>query len=401
MAHILVLEPYRYTLSISRALKASGYAVILGVPSDISADHSTISKSNSIDSVWEHPSITKNKEAFKSFLLQKLEANPDILAIYPCGENSLEALLSFSTNEVITSRSGKVKIISAQQEVIHSCLDKPTSIEIAKSCDIPTPTSLLVKSIDDINSFVAIHKLPIALKPADSEQLPDNKKCLFIDKQEQLDTFVWPEGLSSLLIQKKITGARHNCMFVAEEGKIVRFFESEVLRTTEADNTGYSILGCSVPIVEQHFKWCEAFTKKTRYNGIGCMQFLYDKSKKDSTFLEINPRTDATIELAQYCGLSLIESAVKIAFKQTVEPLFEYSTNQNFHWFFGDLTSLTNGKKISSISSTQCLKRLISALYYLISADCHATWSIKDPKPTLSLFSRRFLNKGLKLLRLK
>lgn len=399
MQSILILEPYRYTLSVSRALKASGYSVILGV-SDVDLERSFINRSNSIDSIWHHTNAINNTEEFKDALVEKLASDSDIVAIYPCGENMLETLLSFSQNGIITAGSNNVTIISPQQDVVSSCLDKPTSIELAQSCGIPVPSSTLVKNKREIERFVNRNQLPIALKSINSNELVHDEKCFFIEQPEQLEEFVFPENLTSLLVQQKISGKRHNCMFVASQGKLVRYFESEVLRTTEVNDTGYSILDKSVKAIEKHVTWCENFVNKTNYNGIGCIQFLYDENNQSSMFLEVNPRTDATIALAQYCGASLIESAVKVSLNQPTTPSFEYKVNKKRYWIFGDITSLVDYKNHPSVGVIKLIKRLFSILYHLILADCHATWSLEDPKPTLTLFAKRIVSKILKILNL-
>lgn len=382
MQKILVLELYRQTLSVVRSLSRE-FTVILGVPKGDIEQH-YIQYSRSVSETWLHTDFEISPDSFLEELLAYVNCHSDIAAIFPVGEDSLRLLCQYRDR-----LPDHVRLVATSNSNIDICLDKPSSIEKMDGLGIPCPKSSLVETSDEAREFTSKNGFPVILKPVDSRTLYFKQKCLFIDNESELDSiFARSADLPSQgLVQQKALGFRHNCMFVAKNGELVNYFESKVIRTTALNGTGYSVLDISVKPSSLHLDWCKTFLSATNYSGIGCIQFLVDEVTGKSVFLEVNPRIDATLAIANSSGLDLALSAAKVALGQAVQPSFEYQVGVKRQWFFGDMQVLRQGLSEGSLKGRALVIRCLSVLFHMFFASAHTTWQWRDPKPSVRLYS--------------
>ena len=175
-------------------------------------------------------------------------------------------------------------------------------------------------------------------------------------------------------------------MFVSKDGQIQQYFETEVLRTDRYDYSGFSVFDHSIQPNSLHREYCQRLVEKLDYTGLGCVQFIRNSDTGDSYFLELNPRVDARISLAVHCGVDLPGATVKVHAGEYCRSDSNYEIDQYGHWLFGDLTGLIRAWRRGEIGARQSLLWFASALVDEIRADCHTTFSWRDPKPTLKLY---------------
>ncbi|WP_196140516.1 ATP-grasp domain-containing protein [Aliikangiella sp. G2MR2-5] len=379
MPKILVLDCYRHTLAVIRALEKAGHTIILGCTQE-DLSYGNVHYSKACSQTWLHSDIVDSADKFCHELVEFLSQNTDIEAIFPVGEDSLRVILS-----IHSKLPESVTLISPEKMIVDECLDKPTSVRILESLGITVPKSETITSQQDLEAFKSHTGLPIILKPLDSRHLLLGEKCLRITCEEEYQILMQDKSAlsSPALAQSLIEGKRHNCMFVAQDGQLLAYFESKVIRTTKPNDTGYSVLDQSIEPTAQHLSWCKSLVEHYHYTGIGCIQFLKDENTGKSAFLEVNPRTDATIAIATGCGINLPDFAVRACLGEKVTAQTDYRIGLKRHWLMGDIT-LTKALLLSAPG--KLILQLPSLLFHWLFADIRTIWQPSDPGPTIAFY---------------
>jgi predicted ATP-grasp superfamily ATP-dependent carboligase len=383
---ILILECYQHTLVVLRSLSRAGYQVTLGV-TEQEISEGFVHVSRHVSSTWMHPDIIDDPTGFDSALIDFLEQNPQVKLIYPVGENSVRKLAT-----IRAELPSGVAVTMPGNNVVESCLSKSTAGRIAERCHIPAPATRNVNSLRELRKTIRALGLPAIVKPADSRSTLLGKKCVFVRSESDLEALEknWPEHGQNCVAQNEITGLRHNCEFVARNGHIVQYFESEVLRTDELDYSGNSVFHRSIAPNPLHREYCERYVAELSYTGIGLFQFFCDAQSGRSYFLEANPRTGAGITLAVHCGVDLPAAAVAVHLGDRIDPESSYPVNRSVSWLNGDLSGFRRAVLRKELRAGQSVRWLARMLYDFVRSDCHTTFTWEDPKPTLFLYRGLF-----------
>jgi biotin carboxylase len=140
------------------------------------------------------------------------------------------------------------------------------------------------------------------------------------------------------------------------------------------------------PILRQYV---DCLVQRLGYTGVGLAQFIVDEASGSVCFLEVNPRLGVNTVFPLRCGLDLPRLAVSVAcglpLPSPADP-FSYPIGVRYVWTFGDLVALAEARRGGEVSAPQAVRWLGRTLKACITADVHATWSLTDPRPTLSLY---------------
>jgi len=381
-SQVLVLELHRYSLTIARSLDIMGFDTILGVTESSAYRH--FAKSRFVRDIWIHPPFHKISD-FTQALQKFVRERPGIVAIFPAGEHALSSLWGRKDYNI------QPALVMCSEGVARHCLDKWTSIEIARIAGLPVLESKRVWNVNELRDAIHTIGLPVAIKPSCSGWTIDGKKCIFINSKQKISSFQWPsfdDGIG-LIVQPMFKGFRHNCMFLAKEGVVLRYFESRVIRTNADNGTGYSIESVSVEPSNTRRMYVESLARHLNYTSLGCMQFLVCPETKDMVFLELNPRIDATCALPVTLGLNFPAWSVQQALNipQYCRWPEKYQTGIKHTWTFGALEAWRDSFNDSSIINI--LARLGSIVLLSLTSKAHATFEWRDPLPTLSIYRER------------
>ena len=391
---MLILELHRYSLTIARSLARVNFHTILGVTEN--SNHRHFEKSRYVSEIWKHPPLHENTEFYQA-LQQFLKEKPNIRAIFPAGERALGSLWGrkdYNTRPVL---------VMCSESIAKCCLNKWTSIEIARKAGLPVLETKYVWNSNELRDAVREIGLPVAIKPSYAGHFIDGKKCIFIESEQQLSLFSWPNFVDEigLIIQPMFMGYRHNCMFIAKEGVVISYFESRVDRTDADNGTGYSVESVSVEPSKIRRKYVESLIRNLNYSSLGCAQFIVCPETNNMAFLEINPRIDATCELPVVLGFNYPAWSVQQALKksQDYEWPENYQTGVKHTWTLGALEAWHDSLKDSSF-----IKNLVDfgkIMMRCLTSRAHATFELRDPLPTLSMYIDRAHSLVLKILNVK
>ena len=380
----LLLGNYLPSLAAARSLAAAGFRVVVGD----GGESCTVAHSRACDEVWKHPPIQRSDDLLDA-LVTFLAGRPDVSIVLPL-EESYVAFLARHRDRV---PAGPI-VAMPDPVTVSTCLDKGSMYRIAREEGVTCLPVSTAHDLASLNASAVDVGFPCLVKPVGRGigTLPGDRKALVCADEGALARAfdVWPAGHAELLVQRYVRAPRDNVYFVARRGTIVACIESRILRTDRADGTGINVAAVTVPLVERVVQQCEALARRLGYTGVGLFQFLMP-ARDEPIFMELNPRHGAGMAFMQACGLDLTLAACALASGTDLwheVPGSSYPIGKRYAWTAGDLRGLWLSRARGEVDRAGALGWLAEALRSAVRADVHATWSPRDPLPTMMTFLR-------------
>lgn len=377
MPGLLIVDHNRASLAAARAFAGLGYDVVLGVSGY--CDFADLSRF--VSETIAFPDIAEAPEAALAALERIARDRPDITAVISIDETGTR--LFARASERLPRR---LTIYGAKPEVVNAIQDKEQAAAFAERLGLPVAPRIVVETLEDLHAAGRDIGAPLVVRPVESNHDLYGQKVLVF---RELDAFFrttqhWPEeGHSRLMVQRFNPGRRRNIAFNAIHGRLHSAVDMRVLATTAGDASGYGTL---VETVEPHpalAEYAGRIAEELGYHGFGCPQFLVDEASGEITFLEINPRLDANVKLAQRV-MPYIEYGAGIIDQRITEPLnapWAYRRGERLFWIKGEnqtLRRLLSRKQYAAFAARAALilpRALTSG---------HALFSPDDPMPALA-----------------
>ena len=393
----LLLGNYRPSLQVVRSLARNGYPVIVG-HSGANDSSDFVERSRFVREVWRHPDYEENPARFLRALAARLEEG-DIGAIYPVSESALRFLIDH--RQAIPE---EVTLVAPPPGAVATCLDKVRMLQICEDAQVAQAPYAVVDNIASLHREATGEMFPCIVKPINSKQRLLGSKAVVCRDRSQLLAFFeeWPQNHEKLIIQRVVTGHRHNIYFCCRSGKLLAAVEVRIDRTDHQDGTGFAVEGVSLPLSPVLRRQCESLIAVLKYTGVGCAQFMVGENGSTS-FLEINPRLGANFPIVEACGLPLSVLAVNLSRGQalpSLQRLADYRTGVKYVWSTGDLAGLKSAVVRRDVTAWQALVWLGKIAQGVCTAQVHVTWQWHDPLPTICNLLETFHLKWLARLRL-
>lgn len=384
---VLILGHHRQSVTVARSLARAGFAVVIGS----AAGRPALASSRFVSELWMHPPT--QAEEFVTALVDLLRGRPDIAYVFPVGESELACLMRHHATAATYST-----LVMPEPAVVSRCLDKATTYQIVSRLGIPLPKTESGRDLFELSERARDVGFPCIVKPRTSlQRFYDRKAIVCRTQAELMAAFAdWPDAGTAVLVQEFVNGARYNCQFAAVRGRLIEYFEHKVLRSDRADELGVEVEGVSVAPTPVLVDYCERLLVELDYSGVGCVQFLVDESGGAVSFLEMNPRLDATCALPWHFGCDLPRAAVEIAAgkKRVARPdPAAYPISKRIHWSCGDIAGFGHEVRRGRIRLGAALTWLTRIAISSVRADCHLTWWWKDPIPSLVLYRDLFMTR--------
>ena len=385
---VLILGNYSQTITVLRSLGKAGYPLVLGRNRDDGRIFTQFSRHAS--EIWLHPDLEIAEADFIDALIGFLNELPDIGYVFPVWEAEIACLIRH--RDRLPRRPA---LIMAEPEAVQICLDKFRLYEIAASLGIPHTPPHKITSHAELLSAAGSLGYPCVVKNNDSSSGLFGKKAIIAETPEELQRLVpaWPAGADFLVLQKFARGFRHNCHFMADEGRLVSYFEQRVLRTDRPDGTGYGVQSLSNAPTKTLKEYSTALIGALKYSGTGCVQFLVDDRDGTVNFLELNPRLDATCAMPYYCGYDFPLMALgHAAHRRNASAGFEknvfpYPVGKCGVCLSGDLQGWLREVEQGGMRWRESLTWLGRSLRMSFRGDVDYIWSWTDPLPGLFMYA--------------
>lgn len=397
---VLVLGNYNQTITVLRSLGKAGYPLILGRRQKGGRLCTQFSRYTS--EVWRHPDMKKSEDEFIQALVTFLEQRPDIGYVFPVWEAEIECLIRHRDR-----LPRRPVLIMAEPEAVQICLDKFRLYEVAASLGIPHAPPHKLASHAELVAVADSVGYPCVVKQNDSSSGLFGKKAIIAGTPAELRKLVpaWPADTDTLVLQKFAPGFRHNCHFTADAGRLLSYFEQQVLRTDVPDGTGYGVESRSLAPTPVLREYSAALIRALNYSGPGCAQFLVDNRGGAVNFLELNPRLDATCALPLSCGYDFPLMALNhAAHRRGASPGVEgnagpYPVGRRGVCLWGDLNGWLREVQKGGLRWQESLAWIGRSLRMSFRGNVDYIWSWTDPLPGLFMYAelgRRILRHAVR-----
>jgi biotin carboxylase len=380
---VLVIGEYRQTVTVVRSLARAGLRVTLAC----TEPDSPTRYSRHVSGVWLYDGTRMDR--FAAQVEAYLRQHPHDF-VFTVGESPLRRLIEAA--ERLEPLSTWVNPAPA---TVARCFDKAALYAITPSLGIPTPPWCRYSEPDEWRERARVMGFPVVIKRLDSSAHVRDHKAIICREPAELESFLAtverdPDP-GSLLLQKFHPGRRRNCHVAFADGRLVAYFEQEVLSTDDHDDTGIGTCGISVPPTGRLRGHCEQLGAALRYTGIGCIQFLLDARGGRAGFLEFNARMDSTAALPYRLGYDYPRLAVELAqFRRgkrgpPAAVTRPYPAGVKYHWLLGDLWAFVGDARAGYLPPRALAAWAVRMAWRCVSSH-HLTFDWRDPMPTLVMY---------------
>lgn len=381
----LLLGNYRPTITLARTYGRAGHDVIV----TRGGGEGLSECSRYVSGVWDEPDPREGEEAFATALCNFLEEHQEVTVIVPVTERYAIAVArhrdKLPSDRLIASPSPKLVLAT---------LDKPTLFETVDALDVPVAPFRRVSDYSSLMRAVAEVGTPAVIRPLKSEVRLAGQKALTIASKADLGKVLptWPSEHEGMLVQRKVSGLRHNFYFAAHAGKIVRSVQTKILTTDHKDGSGLATDGTTIETMPQIAAFTSTILKALNYQGIGCAQYLVDDETGSINFLEINPRIAGNHAVPEAAGLDLGWMTVLLSQENAEVPTtIRGQAGLRYSWTYGAFRALKTRLQAGEEIYSNLPMRLWQIVRSASASRVHMTWSWTDPLPTIALFAKQLL----------
>ena len=351
MAKVLLIGNFRPSLPLARQLAKAGHQVFCGVdrPSPY------LFASRHVHGCFLHARLDERPHVALEHIRRYLQARPGLDALIPVSESAMR--LISANREAIPAG---VRLILPSRTVVDACTNKDFMFGLCDRSGIAVaPRSVVEDRLSLVRAVAAIGR-PCIIKPVDSPALLFGVKAIVVGSDTDLDCALphWPEEHDRLCVQRFVVGPRHNVVFAAEGGSLVRAVEFRAVRTDRIDATGYSTAVESAVPTPSIQRATEALLESLDYTGIGMLQFMIDAASGEGSFLELNPRLGGSSGAAEACGLPIcrlmLELGLGAPVVRPVDP-WRYPVGRRVVWTRGDIAGFAAEARRGALSFPEAL----------------------------------------------
>jgi len=317
----------RKTLSAARSLGEQGARVI--VSDTTSYTPAAYSKYCSLSLTYPDP--VREPQAFVGWLKETVRRhNVDVLM--PMDDAALSLVLAHEEE-----LPPKCACVLPPADAYHIASDKHLSVRLAASAGLPTPWTVLPRSLSEVNELAGTLQYPVIIKPRSSS---GSRGIRLVSEAEELkrEYALVHRDFPFPMIQERIpTGERIDvCLLFDMESELRASFVQRELRHFPLERG---------PSTAQESIWrpdlaarCEVMLKKAGWQGIAEVEFMVDPRDGLPKFMEINPRFWNSLHLSRLAGVNFPWLLSRIALGEDVPAVREYAVGVRCrNWLPGEL----------------------------------------------------------------
>jgi len=244
----------------------------------------------------------KNVKAFVVQLIKLLDRENYALMI-PVNDMALEVCINYRAE-----LNKRVRLLAVPSpENYQYSHDKSRLLEKCWEIGVPAPQSLIVRSLEDLDSVPQDLEFPVVIKPAFSRLLKNNRLHTFTVKRaatyrQMIDSVREHIENCPVIIQKQLAGYGAGFNFLAQDGEVLVSYAHE--RVHEPLEGGQSSYRKTIPVDTYNLRqYSERLIKSLGWTGLAMIEYRIENGKP--YIMEINGRLWGSIELGIYAGVNI------------------------------------------------------------------------------------------------
>lgn len=188
-------------------------------------------------------------------------------------------------------------------------INKKYTYEIAESIGIPTPKSLIPKSLEDVKTFSREINYPTMVKPCQSHLFFDVfriKMFKVYNYEELISSYKKAEEHNlEVIIQEYIPGDETNGVnfnsYIYNDNSIIDFTAEKVRLSPRESGIPTVIISKDIPEIKEMGR---KLLREMNFYGYSCTEFKRDERDGIYKLMEVNGRHNRSTLLAYKCGLN-------------------------------------------------------------------------------------------------
>ncbi len=294
---------------------------------------------------WCHP-IPNSMGPFPRMeqLTEFLKGLPyERMVIFPCSDSLVRAIAGLDPE---TANRFPSSLSSLENHDMLS--DKRRFAEVLDQLDLPHPRTLLLETVEDLESTADLDLEGYFFKPQRSQEFMAHYGVKAFRVKSRRDALERLEEMLnarfSVVLQEYIPGppTQHYYIegFVDRQGRICARFVRQRVRMNPADfgNSSYMI-SAAPETVSRAIGIMDRLLSSIRFRGFYSAEFKYDERDGLFKILEVNSRPWWYIEFASLCGVNVCRMAYDDALGRTVEPVTTYAVGRRHVYLYYDFFS--------------------------------------------------------------
>ena len=366
---VFVTDGYnRKSLAVVRSFGEKGFIVYSGEESKINI--TGFSKYVKRNFKYFSPNIDHKR--FIDSLVEIYDKYPfDIL--FPTDDESVLAV-----SEYRSYLPAELIIPVGDWEAVKIARDKSLTMKIAEDIGIPSPKTLYIQSLDDIDKAKDIN-LPILIKPKESS---GSRGIAIVNDYSLLkETYLnIHKNYPFPMIQQYINADAekfHIFFFLYKEQNVTAKFTQKVIRQYPV-NGGVGTFWQST-VNNEIEELALKLLKEIKWYGIALVEFIINKDNGKPVLMEINPRLWNTLSLSIDCGVDFPYLMYLLEYNEKFEPVLTYDVGKYGQWLFP-------GEFLNFLFNRDRFRQKIKYIDFKDKNRYDAVISKKDIKPFFGLF---------------
>jgi D-aspartate ligase len=300
MTTVIVVSGSTHALGVVRSLGRRGVPVVV-----VSYDRRDIATSSRfVREVIRTAHPDKGEAQFVNAVLEAAHRYPGSLLV-PASDAALGTIARHKT----TFEDAGLTVAVDNEEVTDVLLNKAKTYDLARSAEVPVPSTFTPSSEEDVRRFCASAAFPVVLKPTMSHtyrELVGVKWTRVEGVEEAVRGYQVARSLSlDVLLQELIPGDElcgvvYNSYFW--NGEPLVEFTSRKIRNSPPETGSPSVVVSEwLPEVAELGR---RLLRAAKFSGYSCTEFKLDPRDGEYKLMEVNARHNLSSLLATRCGLN-------------------------------------------------------------------------------------------------
>jgi predicted ATP-grasp superfamily ATP-dependent carboligase len=289
-----------------------------------------------------YPSPTRGIGEFREALVRILEKLKPAM-LMPMTEQTILALMV--NREEIESRVALAPLPS--EDTLSVAFDKRATIELARSLNVPTPTTVSFSQLPDLESARSRVSYPAVIKPRRSEMVSVDGRTVSggapeycFEPSEFAAKYLAVHRRTPLpLIQEFIPGEGYGISTLCDRGRLMALFAHRRLRMVRPTGSGSSLRESIVPPTAM-VEMTRSLLGALRWHGVAMVEFKLDSRDGVPKLMEINGRFWNSLPLAIASGIDFPSLLYILGTEGKVPECFKYRVGVKSRWLVGDTKHL-------------------------------------------------------------
>ncbi len=238
-----------------------------------------------------------------------LERGPHEGIVLPCNDDALELIVHHRAR---LEGLGYV-LTEADDGVVAALLDKERTYELARALEVPTPRTITMRTVEDLDLVAESLGFPCAVKPLHSHRFAEHfgawrKVLLATDADELERVFIDLERIGVAALATEIVPGPDDQFvsfygYLDEAGEtLLRFTKRKLRQNPPRFGLGcYHVTDWNEDVAEAGL----AFFRGIGLRGLACVEFKRDARDGRLVLIEGNPRFTAATGLLRAAGVDL------------------------------------------------------------------------------------------------